>query len=255
MSEVKWIKLATDIFDNRKIRQIEKMPDGDAIIVIWLKLLILAGDVNDGGLVYFTREIAYTDQLLATHFDRPLATVQFALNTFVKFGMIEIVDNLICISNWEKYQNVESLDRIREQNRIRKQRQRDREKLLPSHVTSRDSHATDIEEDKEKEGDEERDSKKRKRFTPPTLEEVKAYVAERKSSVDPVKFFDYYSYGDWHDSKGHPVRNWKQKLLTWEKSDSPMRKITTDEEYSKMPGPKVDIDKLKGILESMGGEM
>ena len=39
MADVKWIKLAVDMFDNRKIRQIETLPDGDGIIVIWVKLL------------------------------------------------------------------------------------------------------------------------------------------------------------------------------------------------------------------------
>ena len=55
-----------------------------------------------------------------------------------------------------------------------------------------------------------------KRFTPPTLEEVQAYCQERHSPVDPVQFFNYFSEGNWTDSKGNKVRNWKQKLLTWE---------------------------------------
>lgn len=58
---------------------------------------------------------------------------------------------------------------------------------------------------------------KRGRFTPPTLEEVKAYCEERKSPVDPVRFYEYFQTGGWKDSKGNPVRNWKQKLITWEK--------------------------------------
>lgn len=55
-----------------------------------------------------------------------------------------------------------------------------------------------------------------KRFTPPTLEEVRAYCQERHSPVDPVQFFNYFTEGNWTDSKGNKVRNWKQKLLTWE---------------------------------------
>lgn len=55
-----------------------------------------------------------------------------------------------------------------------------------------------------------------KRFTPPTLEEVQAYCQERHSPVDPVQFFNYFTEGNWTDSKGNKVRNWKQKLLTWE---------------------------------------
>lgn len=129
MAEVKWIKIATDIFDNQKIKVIESMPEGDAIIVIWFKILMLAGNVNDGGNVYFTKDIPYTEQMLSTVFNRPLTTIQLALNTFEKFGMIEIVDDIIQVSNWEKYQNVNGLDKIREQNRIRVAKHREQKRL------------------------------------------------------------------------------------------------------------------------------
>ena len=129
MASVKWIKLAVDIFDNRKIKQIERMPEGDALIVVWLKLLVLAGNTNDGGLVYFTREIPYTEQLLANEFNRPLSTIQLALNTFQRFGMIEIIEDIIHISNWEKYQNVDGMEKIREQGRKRVAEFRQRQRL------------------------------------------------------------------------------------------------------------------------------
>ena len=161
MAEVKWIKLSTDIFNNRKIRQIEAMPDADALIVIWLKLLILAGTVNDGGMIYFTKDIPYTEQLLVTEFHKPLATIQLALKTFERFGMIEVTDNIIYVSNWEKYQSADKLEEIREQNRIRQANYRERQKALPSNVTDNvtvtQSNAIDIdieeeiEEEKEKE--------------------------------------------------------------------------------------------------------
>lgn len=62
----------------------------------------------------------------------------------------------------------------------------------------------------------------RRNFKPPTLEEVQAYCAERGSKVDAWKFYDYFSTPDdmgrtWIDSEGKPVRNWKQKIITWEK--------------------------------------
>ena len=76
------------------------------------------------------------------------------------------------------------------------------------------------EKEKEKEKVKEKEGKKaRPRFVPPTLDDVRAYVFERGSNVDPVKFFDYFSAGDWIDSKGQPVRNWKQKIITWEKDE------------------------------------
>lgn len=252
MSDVKWIKLATDIFDNRKIRQIEKMPDGDAIIVIWLKLLILAGDVNDGGLVYFTKEIPYTEQLLATQFDRPLAVVQFALRTFERFSMIEIIDNLICVSNWEKYQNVESLDRIREQNRLRKQRQREREKLLDSHVTVTQSHATEEEIEKEIEIEKEGD-KKTTRFKAPTVEEVAAYCKERNNSIDAQHFVDYYEARNWMLGKVK-MKSWQAAVRTWEKKNSQLtsnKSYTTAAEYEKQKKVDVDMDRLKDLLDNI----
>ena len=74
--DVKWIQLSTDVFNNRKIKQLEQMPDGDALIIIWFKILVLAAEINDYGLVYFTKDLPYTDQLLATQFNKPLATIQ-----------------------------------------------------------------------------------------------------------------------------------------------------------------------------------
>lgn len=163
MAEIKWIKLAANIFDNRKIKMIESMPDGASIVLIWLKLLCLAGSINDSGMVYFTTDIPYTDQMMATQFNMPLTTVQMALKTFEQFNMIETIDNILHISNWEKYQNIEGMEKIREQNRIRNIEYRARKKALemlpePSiehHDVMHDitviSHdGTDIEEDKER---------------------------------------------------------------------------------------------------------
>ena len=57
---------------------------------------------------------------------------------------------------------------------------------------------------------------KEKKFVPPSLEEVEAYCQSRKSDVDPKKFFEYYQAGNWKDAKGNQVKNWKQKVITWE---------------------------------------
>ena len=130
MANVQWIKLSTEVFDNRKIRQIESMPEGDAILVIWFKLLVLAGKTNDYGMVYFTEDIPYTDEMLATEFGKPLTVVRLALTTFQKFGMIEIIDDVLKLSGWEKYQSVDKLEQIREQNRKRQKKYRERQKAL-----------------------------------------------------------------------------------------------------------------------------
>ena len=73
-----------------------------------------------------------------------------------------------------------------------------------------------------------------KKFVPPTLEEVKAYAAERGSDVDAKRFFDYFTAGDWKDSRGNPVRSWKQKFLTWERAQpksSPQVAKTREEDF------------------------
>ena len=136
MADVKWIKLSIGIFNNRKIKQIRKLPEGDAIIGIWLQILCLAGEINDNGMVYFSKDIPYTEEMLATEFDRPINIIKIALATFENFKMIEVFDNVLLVSNWEKYQSTGRLEEIREQNRLRQQRFRNKQKqLADSNVT------------------------------------------------------------------------------------------------------------------------
>ena len=59
----------------------------------------------------------------------------------------------------------------------------------------------------------------RAKFTPPSLAEIQSYVAEKGLSVSVERFFDYFTAGNWYDAKGNPVKNWKQKLLTWDKHE------------------------------------
>lgn len=142
MAEVKWIKIVTDIFDDEKILLIESLPDSDAIIVIWFKLLCFAGKQNNKGVLMLNDRIAYTDEMLATIFRRKKSTVKMALQVFEDFGMIEIVDGVITIPNWEKHQNIDSMERIREQNRVRQARFKEKQKLLSDNVNSVNNNVT-----------------------------------------------------------------------------------------------------------------
>jgi predicted phage replisome organizer len=128
--EVKWIKIVTDIFDNHKIKIIRKMPEGDAIVVTWFQLLCLAGETNDNGLIYITRAVPYTDETLATAFDTPLPVVRLSLETFERLEMIHIYNSFLCVSNWEKYQNIDGLEKIREQTRKRVADYREKQKKI-----------------------------------------------------------------------------------------------------------------------------
>lgn len=160
MSEVKWIKLSTNMFEDEKIRLIETLPEPDTILIIWIKLLAQAGKTNATGYIYLNEHIPYTDEMLATIFNRPISTVRLALKTFEQFEMIEITkDNFISISNWEKHQNIDALEKIRLDTRKRVQKHREKQKLLKGNeignVTVTSSNETEEEEEREEEKEEE----------------------------------------------------------------------------------------------------
>ena len=161
MAEVKWIKICTDIFDDEKILLVEGMPEADSIIAMWFKLLCLAGKQNNGGVFMLNDKMPYNEEMFATIFRRPINTVRLALNTFESFGMVEIINNTYTIPNWEKHQNVDKMDEIREKNRLSQQKSRAKKKLLQGgNDTSDDCHVTvmgrhDIEEEKEEDKEKE----------------------------------------------------------------------------------------------------
>jgi predicted phage replisome organizer/uncharacterized phage protein (TIGR02220 family) len=151
MSNVKWIKLSTHMFEDEKIRLIEQMPEADTILIIWVKLLAQAGKTNASGYIYLNENIPYTDEMLATIFNRPLNIVRLALQTFKQFGMLEISDeDFISIANWEKHQNVAGLDKIREQTRQRVAKHREKKQLpVTENVTLRNATEEELELEEE----------------------------------------------------------------------------------------------------------
>ena len=141
MNDVKWIKITTDMFDNRKIRAIRKLPEGNNIILIWVMLLSLAGRCNASGMIFLTENIPYTNKMLADELDFEESVICIALDTLEKFGMITRDENLfISVNNWAEYQSVEGMDKIREQTKKRVTDYRRRQKennveLLSCNVT------------------------------------------------------------------------------------------------------------------------
>lgn len=134
--ELKWIKLCVNIFDDEKIALIESMPDADSVIVIWFKILCLAGKQNNCGVLMLSDRIPYTEEMLATIFRRPMSTVRLALTTFESFGMIEVVNGTITIPNWEKHQSIDAVERYKEQTRERVASYRQRQKAIAAENSS-----------------------------------------------------------------------------------------------------------------------
>ena len=187
MSDIKWIKICTDIFDDEKILLIEGMPEADSIIVIWFKLLCLAGKQNNSGVFMLNDRIPYTDKMLATIFRRKESTVTMALRTFEDFGMIEIVDGAITIPKWGKHQ---SLDKIEKKNEYQKEYMREyrkKQKLLACGAALDDGKDKECKTnvsvngnanvscaEEEKEEEREGEQKKKTRKASPTVTDDKA---------------------------------------------------------------------------------
>ena len=129
MAEVKWIKIVTDVFDDEKTLMIETLPEADSIIVIWFKLLCLAGKQNNSG-VFLMGRMPYTDEMFATVFRRPINTVRLALKTFVDFGMIEIINNTVTIPNWDKHQSLDAYEKKKERDRLYRAERRAAQKQI-----------------------------------------------------------------------------------------------------------------------------
>lgn len=78
-------------------------------------------------------------------------------------------------------------------------------------------------------------SEKRKRFTPPSVDEVREYCKERKNGIDPEAFVDYYEARGWKYGQGKPVVDWKAAVRTWEKRKSKDEKAGEKTEYFRAP--------------------
>jgi len=144
--DISWIKIKTKMFDDEKILLIESMPEADAILVIWIRLLIQAGKTNSNGYIFLNEKVPYTPEMLSTIFRRPLSVIKLALKTLSDLEMIEMdrAGNLL-IANWEKHQSATELEKIRESNRIRQQRFRENQKLLNSKKEEDTEQDIDIE--------------------------------------------------------------------------------------------------------------
>lgn len=230
MADVKWIKIVTDIFDDEKILLIESLPDADSLIVIWFKLLCLAGKQNNGGVFMINDRIHYTDEMFATIFRRPVNTVRFALDAFEQYGMIERINETVTIPNWEKHQQLDALEAGRENTRKRVAKHREKQKMLALGVGNVTGNVTDdvtvtpsnadridkirIDKNREREGNE---SAKRAAFTPPSLREVEDYAHEKGYTsweFDPESFVNFYGSKGWYVGKSK-MKDWKKAASGW----------------------------------------
>lgn len=139
MSDVEWIKITVGMFDNRKIKHIRKLPEGNNIVLIWVMLLTMAGRCNASGFIFLTENIPYTTKMLADELGFDESVIMVALEILEKFDMIRRDGDLLSIPGWEEHQNTEGLEKVREQTRKRvseyREKQRKQAELLECNVT------------------------------------------------------------------------------------------------------------------------
>jgi len=141
--KVKWVKIVVDIFDDEKIKLIETLPEGDTILVIWMKLLCLAGKCNRNGFLLATDTLPYDEMMLSTVLGRPYNIVRLALETFLQFGMVEPTScnalHVFCIKNFASIQDLNRIKQMQENTKKRVQAFRTRQlELLPCNASNAD---------------------------------------------------------------------------------------------------------------------
>lgn len=227
-----WLKLQRDFFKRHDIRIIEEMKNGKDYLLFYLKLLVES--IDHEGNLRFSETVPYNEMMLSVVTNTNIDIVRAALKVFSELNMLEILeDETIFMTEVGKMiGSAADNDNARRQQRFRDNKKAEKMAVLMDSVTNSNASVTDIvtNNNESKRKSIEKDIESIKRFVPPTLEEVKAYCQERNNNVDPKKFFDYYEQGQWKDSKGNPVKNWKQKLITWENKEPKKLKWAAKEE-------------------------
>lgn len=233
MADVRWVKLAVDVFDNRKIRRLRSIPHGDETFIIWVYLLTLAGKCNAGGKTFITEDMPYTVDDIVLDLDYNEEIVKEALAYLVRLKMIHIDDGFISICGWEDHQNVEGMEKIREQNRARQQRFTEKHKQdnVSTNVSLTLDNATDKireEEEKIREDKEKSITEEKAKPSPPPRHKYGEFQHVLLTDADLEKLKAEFT--DWEERiqrldeyiemKGENYKNHYLTIKNWARRDS-----------------------------------
>ena len=270
MVGVDWIKITTDMFDNRKIRYIRTLPEGNNIVLIWVMLLTMAGRCNSSGMIFLTENIPYSTKILADELGFEENVVKIAIASLEKLNMVTTDAGFMCIPGWGEYQNIESLDKIREQTKQRVRKYRENQRQIASNATCNVTvtECNAIEEDKERELEEERDKEREKRVSYqlvadlynntcvsfPRIEKLsdarKKAIKARLNTYSMDDFEKLFQMAEESDFlKGGNSRNWSANF-DWLIKDANMAKVL-DGNYknkARQEEPQSIADMWKGVI-------
>lgn len=112
MEKVRWIKLSTDIFSNRKIKILLKERDGDTYFRMWIQILTIAGECNRNGGLYISDNVPFKIEDFTNIIGKSSKTFTKVLQKFVDLGMLIYKDDTYFVKNWNRYQSTEKFNKI-----------------------------------------------------------------------------------------------------------------------------------------------
>lgn len=146
MVQVQWLKVYTDIFDNEKMKKLLRNRDGDTYFRVWIQLLTLAAKSNQHGAILLGENIPMSKEDLAKVMHKTLNKLDKIIQDLHKLDMIIVEKDTICIKNWDMYQSADELEKLRESNRRRQQKYREKQKNSNVIVTSSNTEDKNREE-------------------------------------------------------------------------------------------------------------
>ena len=209
-----YLRLKDNFFDSDELKILESMKDGYLYSNILLKLY-LRSLKNDGKLVVNER-IPYSADMLSSITGHQVGTIKQALSIFKDLGLIDVLDNgaiyMLDIQNFIGKGSSEA-------DRKREYRQRIEEERTNVQTNLRQISTRDRGRDRDRDiYVVDKPQQIRTHFTPPTLEEVKAYCIERNNNIDAEYFIDFQEARGWVLSNGKKMKDWKATIRTWEKN-------------------------------------
>lgn len=190
------------------------MENGKDYILFYLKLLLES--IDHEGHLRFSETIPYNEKMLSVITNTNIDIVRAALKVFTELNMLEIFDDsTIYMTEVKKLTGCET-------EYAKKKREYRQKRLEVRQIEDNVRQEKEIELEKDKELEIELDNNKsdkptRKRFIPPSLEEVQAYCRERQNNVDAERFINHYTANGWMVGRTK-MKDWKAAVRTWEKN-------------------------------------
>lgn len=225
-----WLKLKEDFFQSKELKIIRKMPSGSEIIIVLLKLQLHS--LRKNGIIEIDGICETHEEEIAVILDEDLKLVQMALATLERFSLIDGIGNDLEITNFSELIGKETASTIRSRKSRAKKNNNPSQELIECEILD------EIPIEKPK--------KQTKRFTKPTVQEIREYVDELAGSIDAERFYDHYESNGWRVGGKSPMKNWKATVRNWEKNNKERSQQNNNNNNNNRFGDNVFAEMLEG---------